>query len=253
MADVMSRSLPATEAAPTPAGGPAGRQRIGNVGGVERALSLLGGGLLALLGLRRRTAGGLAAGAAGLVLIHRGATGHCAAYRALGMSTAARGTGRAEVRDRGYCAQHRLRIHRSPEELYAFWREFTTLPRVLWHIQSVTRNPDGTLHWVAREPVHAAWDARTTEDQPNRRIAWETLPESEVHHTGAVEFLPGPGGSTDVLLSVAYAPPAGILGKSLAGLLGGDPARQLADGLRRFKQVMEAGEVPTIQGQPRGG
>jgi uncharacterized membrane protein len=223
-----------------------------NVGGVERGVSVLGGLVLALLGLTRRTAGGLAAGAAGLALIHRGVTGYCAAYKAMGMSTAERGAGRAEVRDRGYCAQERLRIERPAAELYAFWREFANLPRIMPHVARVSRNPDGTLHWVLGGPVHLTWDARTTEDRAGERIAWETLRGSEVHHAGAVEFQPAPGGATDVVLSVAYAPPAGILGMAAGKLLGEDPARRIAEDLRRFKQIMEAGEIPSVEGQPRG-
>ncbi|MFB3816203.1 MAG: SRPBCC family protein [Candidatus Methylomirabilales bacterium] len=252
MSDVVSLERPVSPPPPRAAGAPATGGRMKNVGGMERGFSVLGGVVLTLLGLRRRTAGGLAAGAAGLALIHRGVTGYCAGYRAMGLSTAERGAGREEVRDRGYCAQKRLRIERPPDALYAFWREFTNLPRVMPLVERVSRNPDGTLHWVLGGPVHVAWDARTTEDRPDARIAWETLKGSEVHHVGAVEFRPAPGGGTDVVLSVAYAPPAGILGKAAAKLLGEDPARRIAEDLRRFKQIMEAGEIPRVEGQPRG-
>lgn len=251
MTEVLSLERPVAPP-PRAAGAPPGGGRMKNVGRIERGFSVVGGVLLTLLGLKQRTVGGLAAGAAGVALIHRGVTGYCAGYKALGMSTAERRTGREEVRDRGYCAQTRLRIHRPPEELYGFWREFTNLPRVMPHLERVSRNPDGTLRWVLGGPVRVAWDARTTEDRPGERIAWETLEGSEVHHAGSVEFRPAPGGSTDVTLSLAYAPPAGILGKAAATLVGEDPARRMAEDLRRFKQLMEAGEIPRIQGQPRG-
>ena len=62
-----------------------------NVANIERWASLLGGGALAAWTLRHERrlsplSGALAAGAA--ILLFRGATGHCPAYGALGVSTA---------------------------------------------------------------------------------------------------------------------------------------------------------------------
>jgi uncharacterized membrane protein len=47
-----------------------------------------------------------------------------------------------------------------------------------------------------------------------------------------------------------YNPPAGHVGASFAKLLGAEPAQLIKDDLRRLKQIMEAGELATIAGQP---
>ena len=49
-----------------------------------------------------------------------------------------------------------------------------------------------------------------------------------------------------------YDPPAGRIGATLARLLGQAPEQQIREDLRRFKQMMEAGEAPTTEGQPAG-
>jgi uncharacterized membrane protein len=42
------------------------------------------------------------------------------------------------------------------------------------------------------------------------------------------------------------------VGKWVARLFGEEPHQQIRDDLRNFKRVLETGEIPTIQGQPRG-
>lgn len=59
-----------------------------NVGKMERWLSAVGGGGLIAYGLKRRTWPGLALALVGGVLVHRGVTGHCYAYQAIGANTA---------------------------------------------------------------------------------------------------------------------------------------------------------------------
>lgn len=58
-----------------------------NLGGAERAISLIGGGLLALLALRKAPLPLALAALAGF-LLYRGAGAHCPLYDALGVSTA---------------------------------------------------------------------------------------------------------------------------------------------------------------------
>jgi uncharacterized membrane protein len=58
-----------------------------NVSDLERWLSLLGGGLLALATVRRSLGTVVLLGAAG-ALLYRGWTGHCALYQTMDLSTA---------------------------------------------------------------------------------------------------------------------------------------------------------------------
>jgi uncharacterized membrane protein len=82
------------------------------------------------------------------------------------------------------------------------------------------------------------------DDRPNELIAWRSLPGSEVENGGAVRFKPAPGGrGTEVIVHVHFSPPAGALGAGIARLFGQHPDQQLQDDLRRFKQVMETGEI----------
>jgi uncharacterized membrane protein len=98
------------------------------------------------------------------------------------------------------------------------------------------------------------WDSEVIKDEPGRLIAWKSLPGSDVHLAGSVHFdqLPGNRG-TIVTLELNYEPPAGAIGLAFAKLIGQDPDKNAREDLRRFKQLMEAGEIPTIEGQPSGG
>ena len=89
------------------------------------------------------------------------------------------------------------------------------------------------------------WDAEIEDEVPNELIAWRSLEGADVDHAGSVRFTPGSGDSTEVRVVLRYDPPAGKAGAAVARLFGEDPERQVAEDLRRFKQVLEAAEVPT--------
>jgi uncharacterized membrane protein len=137
-------------------------------------------------------------------------------------------------------------IGRSASDLYRFWRRFENLPRFMDNLESVTVLDDRRSHWVAKGPLGARieWDAEVHNEIPNELIAWRSLPGSEVDQAGSVHFTPTPEG-TDVRVVLRYAAPGGKPGDAMARALGDDPSRQIADDLRRLKQVMEAGDIPT--------
>jgi uncharacterized membrane protein len=58
-----------------------------NVADPERWVSVVAGSALAAYGLKMRSIPGLVLGAIGGMLIHRGATGHCLVYEAMGLTT----------------------------------------------------------------------------------------------------------------------------------------------------------------------
>jgi uncharacterized membrane protein len=110
-------------------------------------------------------------------------------------------------------------------------------------------------HWIAKAPagVSVEWDAEIVDDQPERSIGWRTLPGSQVKHEGMVSFEPAAGGrGTIVRVDMLYVPPAGKVGVWIARMFGEEPALQVADDLRRLKQLLETGEVATTLGQPAG-
>lgn len=146
-------------------------------------------------------------------------------------------------------------INKPPAEVYRFWREIENLPTFMAHVDDVRETGEGTSHWTVSAPFGRTveWDATTTDDVPERRIAWQSVDGADVENTGAVEFVPAPGGrGTEVHVDINYAMPAGKLGEAVARYFGEDPHQQLDDDLRRLKQVLETGEVIRSEGAPGG-
>jgi uncharacterized membrane protein len=137
-------------------------------------------------------------------------------------------------------------INRDPEEVYQFWRSFENLPRFMRHLKSVENLGDGRYHWVAKGPagMQVEWDATIIADDPGKVITWRSLENADVDNAGAVRFEPAPGGRGTILkVNIEYLPVGGVLGAGIAKLFGEEPEQQLDDDLRRFKQVLEVGEV----------
>jgi len=142
----------------------------------------------------------------------------------------------------------------SPQECYRFWRSLDNAPRFMSMIQNVEVRGERTSHWFAsldgKKTVE--WDAEITEDQPDRSLAWRSLPGSDFYHSGSVQFEQAAGGrGTLVQASFNYSNPlsaAALLGK----LVGKDPEQVLYKDLRRFKQLVETGEIITTDGQSAG-
>jgi uncharacterized membrane protein len=226
-----------------------------NVGRTERQVSALAGVALTLLGLRQRSVGGMLLAALGGGLVYRGATGHCAMYEALDIDTSdeALPAQPEEYFQRGIHVEETMTINKSPEALYAYWRNLTNLPRIMRNLNSVTNFDENRSHWVAAGPMgySVEWDAEIINDEPNQTIAWRSLANAEVDNAGSVRFVPAPGDrGTEVRVVIDYIPPAGRVGATIAKLFGADPEREIREDLRRFKQVMETGEVPTTEAQP---
>lgn len=150
---------------------------------------------------------------------------------------------------RGSHVERTVTILRSPAELYAEWRDLERLPEIMSHLESVTPLVGLRSRWVARGPgdTRVTWEAEIVADEPERLIAWRSVGQSDVEHAGSVRFTPAPGDrGTEVKVILTYAPPAGRMGVALATLLGRSPDQDVREDLRRFKQRMEAAEVPTV-------
>jgi uncharacterized membrane protein len=147
--------------------------------------------------------------------------------------------------------QQAITVNRTPEEAYRFWHDLPNLPRFMEHLEAVEVTGDGRSRWRARGPAgtKAEWEAEVTEDRPAEVIAWRSVAGSGVDTAGAVRFTPAPGGrGTEVRVELRYSPPAGAVGKAFARLFGASPQRQVASDLRRFKQVLETGQVLVSDG-----
>lgn len=234
------------------------KQQGVNVGETERWVSAIGGGALALYGLTRGNFPGVALALLGAGAIYRGTTGHCYAYDMLGVNTAGNESDNPNVSvrgGRGVKVEKSLTINREPAELFSFWRNFENLPRFMKHLEEVRVTGEGRSHWVAKAPAGTTveWDAEVYNEKENEMIAWRSLEGSQVDNAGSVHFTPAPGGrGTQVRVVLKYDPPAGVIGAAVARLFGESPAQQIDEDLRRFKQLMEAGEVATTTGQSSG-
>jgi uncharacterized membrane protein len=144
---------------------------------------------------------------------------------------------------------------KTPEECYRFWRDLKNLPRFMENLRSVQAMDERRFHWVAQGPAEATmeWDCEITEDRPGSALAWRTLDGAQIPNAGSVIFEPSPNGrGTIVRLSIHYSPVGGRLDATLARLLRQDPQAQVREDLRRFKQLLETGEIATTHGQPAG-
>lgn len=229
-----------------------------NVAPAERVLSVFGGAALAAWGIRRRSPAGIALAAAGAELIRRGATGRSFAYKALGFRTAPLGQGAETTSvpyELGIRVDKAITVDRPRDEVFRFWRDFTNLPRFMRHLNSVTVLDGKRSHWVASAPAgrKVEWDAELYNEVENEMIAWRSLPGADVQNAGSVLFKDATGGrGTVVQVELQYNPPGGTLGALVAMMWGEEPGQQIQEDLHRFKQIMEAGEIATTEGQPAG-
>ena len=137
-------------------------------------------------------------------------------------------------------------VNRTPDEVYSFWRDFQNLSRFMRHLESVEDLGDGRSHWTVKGPAGTTveWDATIIADVPGEVITWRSLENSDVDNAGAVRFERAAGGrGTIVKVNLQYQPVGGVIGAGIAKLFGEEPEQQLDDDLRRFKQVLEVGEV----------
>lgn len=230
-----------------------------NVGQSERLASVVVGGLTVLYGLSKKSPGGLLIAALGGAAVYRGATGHCGLYQRLGLSTVdADADGHSppgRFFRRGVHVEVSFTIDRPRRELYDFWRDFGNLPKFMQHLKSVTVQDDRRSHWVVEGPAGTAvsWDADIINDEPGELIAWTSVAGGDVDTAGSIRFRDGPPErGTEVKVSMNYIPPGGRVGAVVAKLFGRSGETEVREDLRRFKQFMEAGEVPTTEGQSHG-
>jgi uncharacterized membrane protein len=160
--------------------------------------------------------------------------------------------------DRPVKVKKTILINRSPDELYRAWRDFQNLPRFMKNLESVEVTTDTRSRWTARGPAgkKIRWDAEIIKDKPGEYITWRSLESADsadVDNFGSVRFHPAPGGrGTIVSVEMQDRPPAGAFGATVAKLFGRAPEQEVEEDLRRFKQMMETGEIITTVGQPAG-
>lgn len=230
-----------------------------NVSDAERIVSGIAGVALTAYAIAQKesAAKALPLGAVGGFLLYRSATGNCPAYTALHTGTSSETTNPDAVipGGQGVNIAKSMTIQKTPEELYEFWHDFENLPRFMKHLEAVEVIDEKHSRWTAKAPLGqtVSWNAEIIADEPGTLIAWKSEEPADIPNAGSVRFKGLPAGrGTVVTVSLEYNPPAGMVGAAVAKLFGEEPGTQVNDSLRRFKALMEAGEIPTIAGQPQG-
>ena len=137
-------------------------------------------------------------------------------------------------------------IGRPRQEVYDVWKNFTLFPSFMENVEKVERLDGGRSRWLIKGPAGKDVElvSRIVEDRPGKRIAWESEEGSDLDTAGVIEFEDAPPGrGTYVRFLMRYDPPGGAIGRGIAKLLQREPTLQARRDLRRFKQLMETGEV----------
>lgn len=201
---------------------------------------MLAAGLIGAYGLLRRNPGLVASATLG----------------AVGMLAWKQNAETAQSREKkSFDAVASFAIRCSAKRAYQLWRDFENLPEFLRHLHSVSTGAGGQSRWTAVGPLNSriSWNAEIVDDIPNEKITWRSLPGSQIENRGSIEFRPGAReGSIVATLRMEYVPPGGALGKAFATFFGKNPEFAVREDLRRFKSLLEAGEMPTTVGQTHG-
>jgi uncharacterized membrane protein len=168
----------------------------------------------------------------------------------VGASIAATGLANATGVSENLAARREVRqvveVMASPDEAYRLWSRFEDFPRFMQNVIEVRKTADRAYHWIVAGPLseRIEWDAEVTEDDPGRLIAWRST-TADIENSGEVRFEPTERG-TRVIVVMNYDQPAGPIGKVVAKFTGTDPQSMVREDLRRFKQLIEAGEIARV-------
>ena len=228
------------------------RDRV-NLMQVDRWGYVAAGVALLAWGLRRRGLAGGGAGGIAAWLMYQAYTGNNPMFEPLDIRV-----NRHPV-ETGACEtiviDDALTIGKPREEVYRFWRNLENLPRFAPWVRRVDVLDERRSEWEVEGPHGGAvhWESEITRDTPNEEIEWRTTANRSIANFGSVSFRDAPAGrGTIVRVHLEYVSPAGSLGAAVARLMGRAPQSMVEQSLRSLKQLLEAGEVATVDGQTSG-
>lgn len=230
------QDIPALQGSPSEGRQAAPEWQQQNWSPAARLLGGVGGSLLTLYGLKRHGITKPLLSTAGLILTTRSVTN---------MDTRSLiGSGEKPIKVR-----KAINIEAPIDEVYRFWRNFENFKLFMNHVKEISVEDDIST-WKVAGPAGSTveYQSQITRDIPNELIAWETLPDSDVRHSGFVRFDPSNIGSTRVAVQMDYIPPAGALGHAVAQLFGVDPRQAMNEDLMRLKTLLEKGKTSSSEG-----
>lgn len=195
-----------------------------------RLIATLGGGALAIYGLKRRGLIGSALGSLGVGVVTRALT-NLEARQLAGINDGSR----------GFHVEKTINVSAPVDEVFSYWSHVENFPEFMSHVREVRKIGEGLYHWRVDGPagVSIHWDAQITDLDANKLLAWKSLPGSTVEQTGVTRFSENPDGSTHIDVRMSYKPPAGVLGHAIAELFRVDPKHEMDDDLMRMKTFIE--------------
>lgn len=208
-----------------------------NIDQGERIVSLLAGSWLLYNSLKKigkHPILGLQGAAAGGLMLYRGATGVCPLYQKLGKDT---------TDPQAINITEDIVVNAPKDQVYAFWRELSNLPKFMEHLKSVEEISEGVSLWTANTPggmVDLQWNAEITREEAGTYLGWQSLEGSMIDNAGKIEFretLNGTG--TELHIEIDYFPPAGSIGRGIVSLFNGIFERMIREDIQRFKTYAE--------------
>ena len=221
---------------------------------VKRTASAVLGTALLVGGLRRRSLGGTAAALVGGWLLTKAVGGTTRLERALGSPSVVGREGGDEADADGTTEVSRsITVGKPADDLYEAWRDADQFSRIMGSFAEITSPDDDRLHWTVHGPRgrEVSWETRIVEEEPGEFLRWETPADATVPNEGTLRFRPAAGDrGTVVTLSVRCDPPGGALGNAALKRLDIVPEALAGEALRRFKSLVESGEIPTTEANP---
>ncbi len=217
-----------------------------NVGNSDRLISAIGGGILLIWGLTRKSWLAKFAAITGGTMLLKSATGKSMMYKSFGINTKEMDSVIDDVTSKAVDVEKTVYVERQPDEVYRYWRNLENLPRFMSHLEEVKTLDGRKSHWMAKAPLgmKVEWDAEIVDERENEFISWKSLDGADIRNQGEVRFELSPdGNSTQVRVRLRYEPPAGKLGAAFAKLFGEEPNQQIEEDLNRFKQKIQSGEL----------
>jgi len=234
-----------------------------NVRDGERLVSVVAGSAAIGIGLSERSLKGTLIAALGAGLVHRGVTGQCKVYQALGVDTAHHTQARAsralsggrEAQPAHIDVLRSVTVQKSVQEVYDACKRPEILTQALAHLATVSVQPSGPLRLTVRDPLgrEHTWDMQVVDERRNERIEWRTAPGESFTKAITFSVRPAPGDrGTELALQIRLEPMSGPLGRVVKKLFGKAPAWVAERALGNIKSLLEAGELPSLANNPSG-
>jgi uncharacterized membrane protein len=199
---------------------------------LQSALTLAAGAALSVVGVVRRDWLGAAIGLGGGYLLYSGIS---------------------DLRPYQGKVRVAFTVGKTPEEVYDFVRDPVNWNHFL-HGAQFGRPEAGrlTIRLGGRDGFTVCSNVQLTDERPGDYIAWASTDET-VAHRGVIRFRQAPGSrGTEMSIALEYRAREGPVARGLRAIAGWAPEQMVRESLRHIKQLLEAGEIPTTEGQPVG-